>query len=306
MKGNKTKRIGAVAATILAGAISLTSLQYTDIPKDNYFEHKAQAVSLLIDNSSESLAYYHDFLDDNVDTIAARKKDENTLDSLIIEARKPLEVSLFIYNGASMDSIVNRKLDSLVKASPNYKPVNEEILAKSILDSMDNFTKVVSKNYVLVSIGKESNYISDVVNPLGATGFMQWMEAGWKEFGEGPFIPNAKDPVKNIRAGIRYYKWMEDQFSKYHPDWNSLTIAEKRDYLSTGFNGGPNLYLNDPYHIVNWDKFNTPLQSINHAAKINYAMVQQLCKDISSYEKKLDRYETHKDNPLWRMFNSSP
>jgi len=25
---------------------------------------------------------------------------------------------------------------------------------------------------------------------------MQWMEAGWKEFGEGPFIPNAKDPVK--------------------------------------------------------------------------------------------------------------
>jgi len=129
MKGNRTKRIGAVAATILAAAISLTSKQYYDITKDAYdayFEKQAPAVSPLRDNSSESLAYYHDFLDDNVDTIAARKKDENTLDSLIIEARKPLEVSLFIYNGASMDSIVNRKLDSLVKASPNYKPVTKK------------------------------------------------------------------------------------------------------------------------------------------------------------------------------------
>jgi hypothetical protein len=309
MKNNiihkKAKRISAIAGTVLATAISLTSKQYYDIPKDKYYEKQAPSVSLLRDNSVESLAYYYDFLDNTADTIAARKKDEKTLDSLLIEARKPLEVSLFIYNSENMDSIVNRKLDSLVKVAPNYKPVNEEILAKSILDTINNFTEVVSKNYVYASIGKESNYISDIVNSVGATGFMQWLADGWKEFGEGPFIPNAKNPVKNIRAGIRYYKWMEDEFSKNHPDWNSLTIAEKRDYLSTGFNGGPNLYLNDPYHIINWNKFNTPLQSINHAAKINYAMVKLISRDISFYEKKIQRYEVHKDNPLWRLFNSS-
>ena len=102
-----------------------------------------------------------------------------------------------------MDSIVDHKLDSITHAAANRKLVNEETLANSILDTITNFTKVVSRDYVDVSIGEESRYMHDIISPAGASGFMQFTKDGWKMFGEGPYVPNAKDPVKNIQADGR-------------------------------------------------------------------------------------------------------
>jgi hypothetical protein len=206
--------------------------------------------------------------------------------------------------------LIDSRLDSLVYDVLNRPMINQEALVNSILDTISGYTDVVSKYLVKGSIREESWYDPKAHSGMGAKGLIQFTRPSWKSFGEGPFIPNVYDPVKNIQAGMRYYRWMEEEFAKANPDWENSTIAEKQDFLLTGFNGGPYLYLNDKKHKIMWDKNNMPKESVNHAVKVDNAMAQlymeDLCRNIALYRGEVDRYETGNNNILWLAYSNFP
>ncbi len=63
----------------------------------------------------------------------------------------------------------------------------------------------------------ESNYNPTAISPKGALGVMQLLPATAERFG----VANAYDPAQNIEGGIRYLKFLRDQF----PDNLSLVLA---------------------------------------------------------------------------------
>ena len=56
----------------------------------------------------------------------------------------------------------------------------------------------------------ESSFNLDAVSAAGAWGLFQFMEATWKEWGEGDF-DNAFVPEKAAKAAARYLAWLTEQ-----------------------------------------------------------------------------------------------
>lgn len=300
-----------IGGIVVAAAISLTSKQNYDIPKDNYHDKVNAPISLLEKKNAPSWEFLKDILDDNADSIAIRREDYRTLDSLLTEAKRIVESNLKIpiyYNNEHIDSVLNIKTDSLADLAANRPMINQEKLVNSILDTITNYTEVVNKYLVKSSIREESRYKMMAHNKYsGASGFGQFTLDGWTTYGEGPFFPNVYNPVLNVRAIIKYYTWMEDEFSKAYPHWGELTIAEKRDYLSSAFNGGPYLYI-DPLNIYHkdWNIKNMPKQSQNHTVKVDNAMfelsLEDLSKNIALYSAKIERYESKRNDIFWQAY----
>lgn len=57
-------------------------------------------------------------------------------------------------------------------------------------------------------IATESNYVSNAVSPKGARGLMQLMPALAKQYG----VTDALDAAQNIRAGVRYLRYLLGAF----------------------------------------------------------------------------------------------
>jgi soluble lytic murein transglycosylase-like protein len=308
MKYKKANRIVQLTGIISAAALSLTSKSIYDISKDRIYDTMAPSISLVKSTVISNLPYYNDILDNTADSIAAIKKDYNTLDSLLNEARTALRVPL-VYTNAYMDAVVNPAIDTLVNHAINRPTINQEALVSSILDTVSNYTEAVDKYFVKASIREESRYDPNIKSEMHAMGLGQFTRSTWKNFGEGPFLPNVYNPVKNIRATIKYYTWMEEEFSKYNPKWSSLTIPEKRDLLAAGFNGGPYRLMDKKYN-VNWDLKKMPKQSRDHIIKINTAMEElrqeDLFRNIAFYRERIGKYELAVSNTYWTAFSALP
>ncbi len=78
-------------------------------------------------------------------------------------------------------------------------------------------------------IYQESSFRADVQSWAGAQGLMQLMPATAKRFGVG----YVNDPVENIRAGVRYIKWLEDVLE------NNMEDREERlKFILASYNAG--------------------------------------------------------------------
>ncbi len=296
-----------LAGLVTAAALSLTAKTdaLENIPRDNAYDSIGRTVSLVANNQIKFLPYYLDLLDNNKDTADARIEDYRMLDSLITKAKgitADLQVPL-IYCGTHLDSLetnLDNKLDSLVKATVNRPMINEEALVSSMLDTISSYTEVVDKYFIRASIREESMYNPKIVSLAGARGLMQFMKNTWKRFGEGSYQQNVFNPEKNIRAGIKYYTWMEEEFSKKHPNWDGLTLGEKRDLLASAYNGGHNRLMSKK---VNWNIKEMPKESQDHIIKINKAMtqfsVEELYKNIAMYQARIESYESEGNKTFW-------
>jgi len=302
----KTKRTVALATLVSAAALSLTLKSNPDVPRDNYYEKLGITIPVTKNGSALSWAYYTDVLDNTADTLAARKEDYKTLDLLLTEARTIFKIPLF-YTSGYIDSITNPRIDILANTAVTRPMINQEALVSSILDTITTYTEVIDKYFIKASIREESWYNPNISSHAGAIGLMQFTEKAWKRYGEGPYLSNVYNPEKNIQAGIRYYKWMEKEFSRKHPKWDKLTIGEKRDLLAAGYNGGPYLFIGKKSKL-NWNMKKMPKESIEHAAKINIAMVQlrqeDLFRNIAFYREKIEKYGSELNNALWLTYNA--
>jgi len=304
MTEKKTKRILTLTGIVTVAALSLTSKMDLNVPKNNY-NTKIEPKISIIDSTSSSSKYNMNVFSNLIDTILARQKDYETLDSLLFEARKMLSVPL-VYHEKHLDSLEINRINSSVNEAITRPMINQEALVNSILDTTKAYTEVVDKYFIKASIREESMYTPKALSPTGAKGLMQFTRSAWKHFGEGQYLPNVYNPEKNIRAGLRYYRWMEEEFSNKHPQWDKLTIAEKRDLLSAGYNGGPYSIMSKK---VNWNINNMRDESIKHVAKVNAAIEQfqteELYKNIASYRAKIERHELGRENVFWLAYDAA-
>lgn len=81
-------------------------------------------------------------------------------------------------------------------------------------DRYDSLIRYYAETYgldwrrVKAQVEAESGFNPRAVSPVGAKGLMQFMDATWKEWGEGdPF--NAEESIK---AGCRYMRYLYDRF----------------------------------------------------------------------------------------------
>lgn len=290
---------------LTAAAISFTG-RSDKLSKDNIYENRGTEISLLMDQSQPELAYFLDMLDNTVDTLEVMKMDYRTLDSLTAEAHNDIHKNSLIYHRSYIDSLSNSMMDSLVNAAVNRPKINSEGLVDAILDTVSTYTSVVSRDFIKASIREESRYNPEAKSVTGALGLMQFTKRAWKTFGEGTYAENVKDPEKNIRAGIKFYLWMEDMFSKRYDKWDELDIGKKRDMLSAGFCDGPYLLMGKS---VNWDVDKMPKQSREHLKKVNTAMdeiyKERLYLAIADYRAKIQRYESLRENMFWLSYNAA-
>lgn len=305
MTGKKSRRMLTLTGIVAAAAISFTG-RSDILSKDNAYKNTGTEISLLKDQSQPELAYFLDMLDNTVDTLDAMRKDYRTLDSLTTEARNVVHKNNLVYHRSYIDSLSNSVMDSLVNAAVNRPKINSEGLVDVILDTVSTYTAVVSRDFIKASIREESRYDPEAKSVTGALGLMQFTKKAWKTFGEGSYSENVKDPEKNIRAGINFYLWMEDIFSKRYAKWDELDIGKKRDMLSAGFCDGPYLLMGKK---VNWNVDAMPKQSRAHVKKVNAAMdeiyTDRLYLAIADYRAKIQRYESLRENTFWLAYDAA-
>jgi soluble lytic murein transglycosylase-like protein len=61
---------------------------------------------------------------------------------------------------------------------------------------------------IYAQMSQESSFKAKATSPKGASGFMQLMPATAKRFG----VTNIYNPEQNIKAGIKYMRWLLDKF----------------------------------------------------------------------------------------------
>jgi len=76
---------------------------------------------------------------------------------------------------------------------------------------------------------QESRFRHDVTSHRGASGLMQMMPQTAEYFG----IDSTVSPVKQIEAGVRYIKWLEDRFSEY-----DIPKEEMIKFVLASYNAG--------------------------------------------------------------------
>ena len=119
-------------------------------------------------------------------------------------------------------------------------------------------------------IFQESRFQNNVTSWSGAFGLMQIMPATAKNFG----IDTTASPSENIRAGIKYIKWLEGIFKEEFEDEN-----ERIKFILASYNVGPG-------HVID---------AQNLARKFG--------KNPQVWDNSVDYYVLHKSNP--KFYNDS-
>ncbi|MGV8172375.1 MAG: transglycosylase SLT domain-containing protein [Candidatus Woesearchaeota archaeon] len=300
--GRKNIRQGLITASIItAAALSLDLTMNKDVPKDEYY-YRSGPITLVDTVIPESKKYLDGF-SNLLEAVNEKRKDYQTLDSLLNKAKENMAMPL-VYHGTYLDSLAINNINSLVNATVNRPMINEEARVKSILGKYTDYTEVVSKDFIEASIIVESRYNPRAVSHTGAKGVMQFTKAAWKEFGGGTYLPNVYDIEKNIEAGIKFYKWMETEYASRHPKWNELTIAEKQDLLGAGYNGGPYGLIRKDWNISKMRK-----ESRDHVVKIRDAMeklyLEDIYRNIATYQAKVEKHKLGGENVFWLAYDAA-
>jgi hypothetical protein len=122
---------------------------------------------------------------------------------------------------------VARLEDHLFARMPGLDPALHEDLARAILDEAE--AARVDPLLVLAVIEVESGYDPSAISPAGALGLMQLLPGTLQREAEalGTSASDPRDPVANVRAGIRYLRRCVDSY----PDQDLALMA---------YNAGPN------------------------------------------------------------------
>ena len=100
-------------------------------------------------------------------------------------------------------------------ASPSTAPAGSQVSHDAVRASIDRWSAVygVDPRLARATAWMESGFQPDVVSNVGALGVMQLLPGTWKwvdQFLLGTTTPRTYDG--NIRAGVRYLRWLHDQF----------------------------------------------------------------------------------------------
>ncbi|MGV8086947.1 MAG: transglycosylase SLT domain-containing protein [Candidatus Woesearchaeota archaeon] len=277
MKLKNLKKCLAVSAVLSASALSnLYHSPYSD--KNNTINNpQSSLITNARDTTENSIKYYatmatyslvsvlhnpKNYIFPNLDIIFDivrhdfNTNNDGTLDSLITKAKDVLNISSIENEYAY--PIILQHIDTL----PARKKVSNELLVDTILDTTNTGSIIVDKYFIKASIEEESTYKIKAYSSAKANGLMQITPKAWKKFGEGNYS-NIINPVKNIRAGIKYYLWLEEFIASEYAGWHFSSIENKRELLLAAYNGGPYRLKNN-----NFDISKMPEESKTHVNKV--------------------------------------
>lgn len=100
--------------------------------------------------------------------------------------------------------------------------------------------EILNDNFVKKVIKKESNHRRYAISEKGAMGSMQVMPETWAEITGDSTHAGAFDPKENVRVGSKYLRIICNYYAKAHPNWEGLSIGEKRKLIAAAYNGGLN------------------------------------------------------------------
>jgi|GEM_PF-7051365 hypothetical protein len=289
MSTNNLKRSIALSVLLSASAISMTTTENNKISAKNLNIIDAYA-PVLSDIKINSFSYdaensfdlYSEYLPAVFKNQPSLIRKENGLDSLINQAKDFLDIAL-IHNTDYINSTINKKIDKVL----TRPKINQEELVDKILDTLTIDSKVIDKYFIKASIQEESQY-DPKISSAKAKGLMQFIPVTWKEFGEGSY-KNVTNPEKNIKAGVKYYLWLENFISERYHNWDKLSIDKKRNLLSAAYNGGHNRLQNRFFNVRYM-----PKESRDHVVKINNTMkvlrAEDLFKELALYRENIEFY----------------
>jgi membrane-bound lytic murein transglycosylase MltF len=211
-------------------------------------------------------------------------KRENTVDSLVNKAKEILNISV-LQDKEHADSIINNAIDYALMRPK----INQEALVDKILDTLNTGSEIVDKYFIKASIKEESNYDPNISSYAHAQGLLQLIKDTWNIFGEGNYSKNVHNPIKNIRAGVKYYLWLENFMSEEYIGWSSASIGCKRGLLLAAYNGGHNRLKRKGFDIKKM-----PKESRSHITKVNNTIAKLQAEDLF---KELALYRENKRLP---------
>jgi hypothetical protein len=98
-------------------------------------------------------------------------------------------------------SILSIEKSSLGRLSTGNVEIDGYIEEYSALYNID-------PQFIYAQMSQESSFKAKATSPKGASGFMQLMPATARRFG----VTNIYNPEQNIKAGIKYMRWLLDKF----------------------------------------------------------------------------------------------
>jgi len=139
-----------------------------------------------------------------------------------------------------------------------------------MLDDFKDYSRVVNKDFVRGMMSAESSFNPYALSEAGARGLLQALKPTWEGFSNKPYEIYAYDIKENINVGLKYMRYLEDFCSDNYPDWNSITIEEKRDYISAAYNAGQGALQGSNWRIDKISKKSNETE--NHVLKVDTAM----------------------------------
>ncbi len=123
----------------------------------------------------------------------------------------------------------NSRSNAIVKSS--YYALTTEKVSKWD-DLIKKYSETVHWDWRLMAslICQESRFMPDVISRVGAYGLMQVMPETGKNFG----IDITSSPENNIKAGVKFIKWLNNIFDTMIPDEN-----ERTKFILASYNAGP-------------------------------------------------------------------
>lgn len=118
--------------------------------------------------------------------------------SQVVEKQKP-EISEPVKNFELPVSPAKKTLGTLSTGNPAIDGFIEEFSGLYNVDPL----------LIYAQMNQESTFNGRAVSPKGAGGFMQLMPDTARRFG----VTNVYNPKQNIKAGVKYMRWLLDKFS---------------------------------------------------------------------------------------------
>jgi len=146
---------------------------------------------------------------------------------------------------------------SLVKE--NYQPreqIEEKDEAKNNPLEKKVEEKIISEDFLNFISWRESlhNTYPDSISSAGAMGRMQIMPEIWEHYMGSLDSSKIFDPKINYNVAKKYLKDLEKYCSRNHPNWNKLSLEEKREIIAASYNGGPTRLRNRGWDISKMPK----------------------------------------------------
>jgi membrane-bound lytic murein transglycosylase MltF len=141
----------------------------------------------------------------------------------------------FVARHAKGTAIGNQVLTRYFKSARYVKDAGSESERKKFLDLVRYFQKYADQydvDWLLMAAQgyQESQLNQSAKSPVGAIGVMQVMPATGKELGVGEIT----ETEANIHAGIKYMRWMIDQYYGKEP----MTKLDKALFAFASYNAG--------------------------------------------------------------------